>query len=98
MRSAPPPPRRGPLSGLDPGARLRLDDAEDIGFLHDEPILAVDDDLGAGPFAEQHAVADLHVERLDLSALLARARTDRQNIALNGLFLRRVRNDDAGGG
>src|SRR3984957_1622467 len=94
---SPPPPWHGRLRRLGLGARRALDDAEDIGFLHDEPILTVDDDVGTGPFAEEHAIADFHIERLDLSSLIARARTDGQNLALDGLFLRRVRDDDASG-
>jgi hypothetical protein len=39
-----------------------LDDAHDVAFLHDQQLLAVDLDLGAGPLAEQHAVAGLDVE------------------------------------
>jgi hypothetical protein len=31
-----------------------FDDAEDVALFHDEQILAVDLDLGAGPLAEQH--------------------------------------------
>src|SRR5437868_12478491 len=50
------------LRGLLPG-RLMLDDAHDVGLLHDQEILAVDLDLGARPFAEQHEIADLDVDR-----------------------------------
>src|SRR5215204_1291418 len=40
-----------------------LDDAHDVGFLHDQEILTVDFDLGPRPLAEQHAVAGLEVDR-----------------------------------
>src|ERR1700712_6002128 len=46
------------------------DDAEDVGFLHDQEVLPVDLALGAGPLAEQDAVAGLDVERVDAAALV----------------------------
>src|SRR4051794_11856610 len=52
---------------------LALDDAHDVGLLHDQEFLAIELHLGAGPLAEQHAVAGLHVEGLDLTLLVARA-------------------------
>src|SRR5277367_1334648 len=57
--------------------------AHDVGFLHDDDFLAVELDLGAGPFAEQHAVADLDVERMDHAVLGARARTDGDDLAFH---------------
>src|SRR5712664_2512095 len=69
--------------------------AHDVGFLHDQELLAVELDLGARPFAEQHAVADLEVDRDQLAGFVAAARTDRRDFALRGLFLGAVRNDDA---
>src|SRR6185437_2200622 len=72
-----------------------VDDAHDVGLLHDQEFLAVDLDLGAGPFAEQHAVADLDVDRDQLAGLVAAARADSGDLALRGLFLGGVRNDDA---
>src|SRR5438477_8390036 len=50
------------LSGLLLGSGNVGEDAHDVAFLHDQEILAVDLDLGAGPLAEQHAVADLEVD------------------------------------
>src|SRR5580698_8344880 len=47
-------------------ARLRQH-AHDVALLHDQEFLAVELDLGAGPFAEQHAVADLEVDRDQLA-------------------------------
>ena len=75
-----------------------LDDAEDVAFLHDDELLAVDLDLGARPFAEQHPVAGLDVERMDLAVLAARAGADGDHFALHRLFLRGVGNDDAARG
>src|SRR3954469_23072477 len=46
------------------GGRFLVEDAEDVGLLHDDQLFAIELDLAAGPFAEQHAVADLDIERL----------------------------------
>ena len=73
-------------------------DAHDVGLLHDQEILAVDLDLGARPLAEQHAVADLEVDRDELAGLVAAAGADGDDFALRGLFLGGVGNDDAAGG
>src|SRR6516165_1977529 len=51
--------------------RGRLDDAHHVGLLHDQVFLTVDLDLGAGPLAEQDAVARLEVERDQLAGLVA---------------------------
>src|SRR3984893_5689894 len=69
--------------------------AHDVGFLHDQELLAVELDLGARPFAEQDAVADLEVDRDQLDGFVAPAWTDRRDFALRGLFLGAVRHDDA---
>ena len=79
------------------GQRL-LDDAHDVAFLHDDQLLAVDLDLGAGPLAEQHAVAGLDVERLKLAVLAAGAGADGDDLALHRLFLGGVGDDDAARG
>src|SRR5690606_20252367 len=55
-------------------------------------------DLGPRPFTEQHPVAFLDVERYYFTCLVAGARADGDDLALHGLFLRRVRDDDAAGG
>ena len=67
-------------------------------FLHDDQVLAVELDLGAGPLAEQHPVAGLDVERLDLAVLAAGTRADGDDLALHRLFLGRVGDDDAARG
>src|SRR6267378_3901653 len=51
--------------------------------------------LGARPLAEQHTVADLEIDRDQLTGFVTAARTDRRDLALRGLFLGAVRNDDA---
>jgi hypothetical protein len=47
------------------------DDAQDVAFFHDEQVLAVDLDLGAGPLSEEDAVAGLDVERGELTGFIA---------------------------
>ncbi len=75
-----------------------LDHAQNIAFLHDEQILAIDAHLGARPFAEQDAVAGLDVERRDGAVFGAGARADGDDFALLRLFLCGVGDDDAARG
>src|ERR1700723_3266658 len=78
------------------GAVRRLSQhAHVVAFLHDQQFLAVELDLGAGPFAEQNAVADLEVDRDQLAGFIPATRTYRRDFALRGLFLGAVGNDDA---
>src|SRR6266550_2439505 len=49
------------LGGLLLGGGNVSENAHDVALLHDQQLLAVELDLGARPFAEQHAVADLEV-------------------------------------
>src|SRR5262249_38779333 len=83
-----------PSGGLLAGGLLDQH-AHDVAFLHDEVLGALDLHLGAGPLAEQHPVADLHVDRDELAALVAAARADGDDLALLRLLLGGVRNDDA---
>src|SRR5262245_53918575 len=83
--------------GLLLGGAASLDHTHDVALLHDQEILAIDLDLGPRPFAEQHAVADLDVDRDELAGLVATARTHGNDLALGGLFLCGVGNDDAAG-
>jgi hypothetical protein len=74
---------------------LLLEHAQDVAFLHDQQVLAVDLDLGARPLAEQDAVAGLHVQRLDLAVfVVARAGADGDDFAFLRLFLGGVGDDD----
>src|SRR6266545_207822 len=73
-------------------------DAHDVGFLHDHQILAVELDLGARPLAEQHAVAELDIERMELAGLVTGSRPDGDDFALHRLFLCRIGNENAAGG
>src|SRR6202790_1711624 len=69
--------------------------AHDVALLHDQEFLAIELDLGARPFAEQHTVADLEVDRDQLAGFVPAARPNRRDFALRGFFLGTVRNDDA---
>jgi hypothetical protein len=53
---------------------------------HDQQVLPIDLDFGAGPFAEQHPVARFEVERNELAAFVARARSDGDDLALLAAF------------
>src|SRR6266550_4137320 len=81
------------LRGLLAGDRL-IKHAHDVALLHDEVIDAVDLDLRAGPFSEQHAVASLQVDRYQLAVLVAATGTDGDDLALGGFLLRGIGNDD----
>src|ERR1700678_4167311 len=83
------------LSGLLLGGGKIGENAHDVALLHDQQLLAVELDLGAGPFAEQHAVADLEVDRDQLAGFVAATRADCRDFALRGLLLGAVRDDDA---
>src|SRR6516164_2767120 len=53
-----------------------LDHAHDVGLFHDQKVLPIDLDFGAGPFAEQHPVARFEVQRNELADLVTGARSD----------------------
>src|SRR5258708_5178228 len=72
-----------------------LDHTHDVGLLHDQKVLAVNLDLGAGPFAEQHPVARFEFERHQLAALVPSARPHGDDLALLWLLLDGVGNNDA---
>jgi hypothetical protein len=48
-----------------------IDDPQDVAFLHDEQLLAVDPDLGSRPFPEEDAIAGLDIERDELASFIA---------------------------
>src|SRR5712675_1007732 len=86
------------LRGLLLGGGKIGDNAHDVALLHDQQFLAVELDLGARPFAEQHAVADLEVDRDQLAGFVAATRADGGDFALRRLFLGAIRNNDAASG
>src|ERR1051326_108439 len=71
------------------------DHAHDVGLLHNEELVAVDLDLGAGPLAEHHGIAGLDVDRNELAGLVAAAGTDGDDFAFLRLLFCGVGNDDA---
>src|SRR4029453_13474547 len=73
----------------------RAEDAEHVLLPHGEVLLAVQLDLAPGVLAEQDAVARLDVERKPLAGLGHLAGADRDHLALLGLFLGGVGDDDA---
>src|SRR6516225_5591583 len=74
-----------------------LDDSEDVRLLHDHKLLALDLNLAAGPLAEQDPVAGLDVQGMELAVLAPGASSDRKHLALHGLLLGGIGNDDASG-
>src|SRR5262249_50498437 len=84
-------------SRYSPGVSA-VEHAHDVALLHDEQLLPIDLDLGAGPLAEQHLVALPDVEGDDLAGLVARAGADGQHLALLGLLGRGIGDDDAARG
>src|SRR5271168_1844572 len=72
-----------------------LDYAHDVGLFHDQKVLAIDLDLGAGPFAEQHPVARFEFEWDQLADLVTGTRPHGDDLALLRFFLGCVGNDDA---
>src|ERR1700761_2488380 len=83
------------LGGFLGGRGGALDDAHDVGLLHDEELFAVDLYLVAAPLAEQDPVAGLEIERNELAAFVSGARANRDHFALLRLLLGGVRDDDA---
>src|SRR5258707_13927124 len=75
-----------------------IEHAHDVGFIHDHEVLAVELDFAARPFAEQHPVATLDVERMQLAILAAFAGADSDDFAFRRLFLCRVGDEDAARG
>src|SRR6266446_6137526 len=72
-----------------------LDDGEHVLFTQDQVLLVVQLDLGTGVLAEEDLVAGLYVERDLLPLVVHLPVPHRDDLALLGLFLRRVRDDDA---
>jgi hypothetical protein len=65
---------------------LTFQDAHDVALLHDQEFFAVDLDFGAGPFAEQDAVAFFDVERDDFVVVAASTWANSDNFAFLRLF------------
>src|SRR6266851_4007732 len=80
------------LSGATP--RGLFDDGEHVLFPQDQILLVVQLDLGARVLAEEDLVAGLHVQGDLLAVLVHLPAPDRDDLALLGLLLRGVRDDD----
>src|SRR5467141_419630 len=85
-----------------PGGRGRvgcvpylLDDRENVLFLHDQVVLAVDLHLGPRVLAEENAIVGLHIQRDLLAVLVHLPVAYRDDLALLGLLLGGIRDDDA---
>src|SRR6476469_4719671 len=72
------------------------DDGEDVAGGEDEVLLAAVLDLGAAVLAVDDPVADGDVERDAVAVVVDPAGTDREDLALLGLLLRGVRDDETG--
>jgi hypothetical protein len=59
--------------------------------------LAINLDLSARPFAEQHAITFFDIDGNELAGLVPATRADGDDLALGRLLLGGVRNDDAAG-
>src|ERR1051326_9485292 len=68
--------------------------AQNLVFLHDQEIFAVDLDFRSGVLAEQHAVALFHCQGNMLSFVVT-SRSNSDHDALLGLLFRRVGDDDS---
>src|SRR5262249_10844187 len=68
-------------------AKGSADHAHDVGLLHDQELVTIDLDFGAGPLAEQHAVAGLEVDRNEFAGFVAAAWADSDDLAFLRLLL-----------
>src|SRR5579862_1840782 len=74
---------------------LAFNHGHDVFLAHDHQLFAVDPDLCSAVLAEQDLVADLDVERTDLTVFENLAFADRYDLSLHGLFGRGIGNNDA---
>src|SRR4051794_38671813 len=81
-----------PRLGADDRSALR-GHGEDVVLTDEHVLVTVELHLGAAVFAEEHGVADLDVDRALLPVLQDLAVADGDDLALDRLLLRRVRDD-----
>src|SRR5690348_6105131 len=80
------------------GVGLTVYDAQKVRLPHDHELLAVELDLGPGPLAKEHPIANLDVQRMDPAILGTGARSRGDDLTFHRHFLGRVGDDDAAGG
>src|SRR5690348_2753373 len=80
--------------GMGSRASFLFENSEDVVLAHDQILLVVDLHLGAGILPEQDLVAGLHIERDLLTLVGDLAIADGDHLALLGLLLGRVRDND----
>src|SRR5688572_4871268 len=89
---------RNGVSGVErwaPGAWSALDDREDVLLADDEELLAVEFEFGPRVLRVEDLVAGLDVDRFALAVIERLPRSDGDDLALLGLLLGGVRQDDA---
>src|SRR3954464_10838937 len=69
------------------------DDAHNVGFLHDDQLVAIELDPRAVPFSEQPPVPDLDLEGLDLAILASGVRSHGHTLAFHRFFLGGIGDD-----
>ena len=73
-------------------------DSQDIRFLHDQQVFAVDLDFGARPFAEQNFVASLNIKRRHSAVFCLGTCANGDDFAFLWLFLSCIRDNDPASG
>src|SRR4051812_46442700 len=76
-----PEPVSGRFLGGCPSRYLALDHPHDVGFLHDQIFDTVKLDFGARPLAEQHHIANFHIDRNQLAGLITSTGTNSDDFA-----------------
>src|SRR5262249_54241877 len=74
------------------------EDSHDVGRFHYEEFFAIEFDLGAGPLAEQLAIAGLDFECNKIAGLVTATRPNGNDFTLLRLLLGGIRNDNAARG
>src|SRR5580698_2306228 len=85
------------LMSLGGGEGLLLDDAHDVFLAHDHEFVGTVFHFVAAVFAEEHHVADLHVERTHGAVFQHLALAYGDDFALAGLLGGAIRDQDAAG-
>src|SRR5580765_5072087 len=86
------------LAGIVRSLLVTFDDAHEVFLAHHEELIALDLDGLAGILAEQHAVADLDVDRDQLAVVVFLALAHGNDFALVGFLGGGIGNHDAPGG